>query len=113
MVREPRIMSPQACAEYSASYLVYRVSLNCLASMALEEGNSRYILRPKVHQLGHLVHHYSPFNGRYMSNYLDEDFVGWTKGVAERTDPLHMPMHVCMRYSIALCLKWRREQTSS
>lgn len=101
-----RVMSAEACTEFRRSYLVYRGALNWLANENLEKRKCRFHLRPKVHQLAHICWDFLPLNPRRYSNYLDEDFIFKTKKVAERVHPLHMPMHVCMRYSIAVCLRW-------
>lgn len=101
-----RVMSAEACTEFRRSYLVYRGALNWLANENLKKRKCRFHLRPKVHQLSHICWDFLPLNPRRYSNYLDEDFIFKTKKVAERVHPLHMPMHVCMRYSIAVCLRW-------
>ena len=106
MLTEPRVMSPESCLEFKKAYLTYRSCLNQLAIQALDARQCRYMLHPKMHQLGHLVYHFLPVNPQHMSNYLDEDFVNKTKRLAEKAHPLHMPMHVLMKYSIAVTLRW-------
>ena len=101
-----RVMPHAVCENFKRSYLVYRSSLNWLATENLKLSKCRFHLRPKAHQLSHIVFDFLPLNPRRFSNYLDEDFIFKTKKVAEHVHPLHMPMHVCMRYSIAVCLRW-------
>ena len=105
-LKEGRLMSEASCADYKQSYWIYRSSLNWLASHNVAAGKCRYHLRPKVHQLSHVVFGFLPLNPRKFSNYLDEDYICKTKHIAQSVHPLHMPMHVAMRYSIAVCLRW-------
>ena len=105
-LQEGRIMGGAACTEFRRCYLTYRSSLNWLAAENLKLARCRYHMRPKVHQMSHLVYGFLPSNPRMFSNYLDEDYICKTKRVAESVHPLHMPMHVAMRYSIAACLRW-------
>ena len=101
-----RVMPHASCENFKRSYLVYRNSLNWLATENLKLKKCRFHMRPKIHQLSHITFHFLPLNPRRLSNYLDEDFICKTKRVAENVHPLHTPMHVCMRYSIAVCLRW-------
>ena len=105
-LQEGRVMGTDACTEFRRCYLTYRSSLNWLAAENLKLARCRYHMRPKVHQMSHLVFGFLPANPRMFSNYLDEDYICKTKRVAESVHPLHMPMHVAMRYSIAACLRW-------
>ena len=100
------MMDAESCAEYKASYFVYRAALNWLANENLALGKCRYHLRPKVHQLSHIVFRFLPLNPRRYSNYLDEDFIWKTKQVAQTVHPLVMPMHTAMRWSISVALRW-------
>ena len=101
-----KVMTDHACKEYRRAYITYRCALNYLATKALETRACRYHLRPKAHQWEHLVFNFLSLNPRRFSNYLDEDFVAKCKEIAVSTHPLHMPVHVAMRYSIAVCLRW-------
>ena len=105
-LKEGRLLSDRSCTEYKTCYMVYRSSLNWLAHENVELGKCRFHIRPKVHQFGHLVYNFLPLNPRGYSNYLDEDYICKTKHVAQACHPLHMPLHVAMRYSIAVCLRW-------
>lgn len=105
-LKEGRVMSEAACLEFKRSYVVYRSALNWLATENVKAGKCRFHIRPKVHQLSHLTFNHLPLNPRRYSNYLDEDYICKTKQVAAKAHPLHMPMHVAMRYSIAACLRW-------
>ena len=105
-LQEGRVMGGAACTEFRRCYVTYRSSLNWLAAENLKLARCRYHMRPKVHQMSHLVFGFLPSNPRMFSNYLDEDYICKTKRVAESVHPLHMPMHVAMRYSIAACLRW-------
>lgn len=110
MLAGSRVLSHTECAIFRQSYFVYRSSFNVLAGMALARNVCRYRLRHKSHQLGHICYHFLPRNPRYFSNYLDEDFIGKTKGLAESAHLLHMSKHVLMRYCIGMCLKlWNGE----
>ena len=106
MNTEGRRMSDSACGAFEKAYLCYRASLNWLARRSLDAKKPRYRMRPKVHQVAHMVYDYLPLNPRKMSNYLDEDFIFKTKKVAEKAHPLFMPTHVAMKYSVAACLRW-------
>ena len=101
-----RVLSEAACAEYKRNYLIYRSALNWLAHENVRRGRCRYHIRPKCHQYGHLVFNHLPLNPRKFTNYLDEDYIYRTKAIAQVCHPLFMPMQVCMRYSIAVCLRW-------
>ena len=103
---QPRKMSEDSCTELKRAYLTYRSALNSLATFSVQAEQCRYLIRPKVHQLGHLIYHFGCVNPRYSSNFLDEDFMGFSKGLASKAHPLFMPVHVLNRYSIAVTLRW-------
>lgn len=104
-----RVMSSDACREFRRAYLTYRCALNFLAESNLAMRRCRYHLRPKIHQLGHIACDLLPFNPRRCANFLDEDFICKVKELAVQCHPLHMPLHVAMRYSINACLRWHNK----
>ena len=101
-----RIMAPDQHKEFVRSYLVFRCSLQMLASKALHDKVLRYHFRPKLHQLGHLTYHFLPKNPRYMSCYQDEDYIARTKLLAEKCHPLFVSQQTCFRYAVRMCLTW-------
>ena len=105
-LRHGRYFDPSGCNEFIRAYLVYRSALNSLHEHALQVKEMRYHMRPKCHQLGHLVFHFLPKNGRYSSCYADEDFVARTKRVAIVSHPLHVSRLALLRYTIHVCMMW-------
>lgn len=89
--------------------MLYRSSYNALAQNALQMREARYHVRPKQHQLEHLVYDYLPRNARHMANYGNEDSIRRTKVQALKAHPLYMPQQVLSRYAMSACLKWTAE----
>lgn len=106
MLREDRVLTELACAEFKRAYLTFRSGLNWLAEESLQKSQARWKLRPKIHQLAHLAHDFLPMNPRTYSNFLDEDFNGKTKRVAQATHPLYMSKQVAERYAVGVTLRW-------
>ena len=100
-----RVFPAAACHEYKVCYLAYRSSMNSLAQWALDRMVCRYHLRPKQHQLGHLLH-CLPKNPRYLANFLSEDFIYKSKVLAEKCHALFMSKQVLQRYAISVGLRW-------
>ena len=110
MAREPRIMSPQACAELERAYLTYRACADTLAREACQGGLFRWHLRPKCHMLGHAVYMTLPRNLRHSANYSDEDFVFRAKTLAQKAHPRYMSRHTLERYAIHACMRWQSQR---
>ena len=109
MAKEPRIMSPQACAELERAYLTCRACADTLTREACQGGLFRWHLRPKCHMLGHAIYMTLPRNLRHSATYLDEDFVFRAKTLAQRAHPRHMSRHTLERYAIHACMRWRAQ----
>ena len=105
-LRGGRKLDPNAVAEFKRAYITFRVALNSLADFALGTKVLRYHLRPKLHQMGHVVYHYLPKNPRYFQCYADEDMVARMKRVAVASHPLHVSRLAMLRYIINVCMKW-------
>lgn len=106
MLRSGRYFSAAVVNEFERAYLCYRVSLNELALHAVGAKQLRYHMRPKIHQLGHIVYHFLPRNPKYYSCYLDEDMVARVKRVATVAPPLHTSRLAMQRYIIHVCMAW-------
>lgn len=106
MLRNGRWFSAVTVSEFETAYLCYRSSLNVLASHALGAKLLRYHMRPKIHQLGHIVYQFLPRNPKYYSCYLDEDMVSRVKNVAVVAPPLHTSRLAMQRYIIHVCMAW-------
>ena len=102
-----RFLSAAAAGQMQTAYMRFRAALNSLAVHAVSEGLLRYHMRPKLHQLDHLILDFLPANPRYMANYLNEDFVKRAKILAAKSHPAFMAQHVCFRYTLQACLRWR------
>lgn len=109
MLKHGRMLSHYGACEFRRAYMVFRCALNLLAERAIAMRLARYHMRPKVHQLGHLVYQFLPKNPRYFMNYSDEDFIARSKRVAEKTHPRHMSKLTLHRYVINTCLRFSGE----
>ena len=105
-VQGKRILADTVCVGMKRNYVIYRSAYNQLAQLALQNHLFRYHLRPKQHQLEHLIYDFLPRNPRYLSNYLDEDLIRRTKTQAKTTHPAYMSQQVLSRYCTAAALKW-------
>ena len=90
------------------AYLVYRSANMKLGALAIAKQRPRWRQRPKSHSLEHAVYDFNFCNLRYVSNYLDEDFVRRSKKLAIKSDAKHVSRHVLFRYSVAACLRWSK-----
>lgn len=108
-LRNGRWMDENSANEFRVAYLCFRAALNELHIAALQGRELRYHLRPKDHQMGHLVFHFLPRNPRYSTCYMDEDFVNKTKQVAVVSHPLHVSRLALLRYTIHVCMMWHGE----
>ena len=106
MLQGGRILSPEATQEFRRGYTVYRCALNALADLAASKKRAIYHVRPKLHQLSHLVWNHVPRNPRYYACYLDEDLISRTKRVAERSHPLFMSRLTMFRYTLHACMRF-------
>lgn len=105
-MRGGRQLTPCEQEKLEESYLVYRCAITKLGAHAVANGVARWRQRPKIHSLEHAVYDFQRANLRYMSNYLDEDFVRRSKQLAVKSTPQFVSRHVLFRYSIAACLRW-------
>ena len=101
-----RVFGDTLWKRFEMAYLLFRSALNKLTCHALGNNRCRWRQRPKGHQLEHLVYDFHRLNPRYMSNYLDEDFVRRTKRLALVSHPKYVSKHVVFRYSVAATLRW-------
>ncbi|CAL1148367.1 unnamed protein product [Cladocopium goreaui] len=89
-----------------------RLRLAGLAREALEMEILVYKIRPKYHQLDHLVIDQSMYcNPMATSTYDDEDFVGKTKKMAQMCQPLYLGYQCLERYAAYVCCRWLRQLT--
>lgn len=87
-------------------YLLFRAATSKLGIVALQKGQARWRQRPKSHSLEHGVYDFNKANLRFLSNYLDEDFVRRSKQLALKSTPKYVSRHVLFRYSVAATLRW-------
>ena len=90
MLKHGRMLSHYGACEFRRAYMVFRCALNLLAERAIAMRLARYHMRPKVHQLGHLVYQFLPKN-------------------PEKTHPRHMSKLTLHRYVINICLRFSGE----
>ena len=101
-----RRLTDDSWAKFEEGYLVYRSASMKLSNLALACGQTRWRQRPKSHSLEHGVYDFNHLNLRYLSNYLDEDFVRRSKNLAVKSTPKYVSKHVLYRYSVAATLRW-------
>ena len=101
-----RWLTHEAAQEFLCAYVVFRATLNNLSARAISLGEVRYHLRPKLHQLSHLVFNHLPRNPRYFANYADEDAVSRSKRLACVAHPVHTSRLTLQRYIIQICLRY-------
>lgn len=106
MLQGARILTLEATNEFRRAYTVYRCAFNALADLAASKKRATYHVRPKLHQLSHLVWNHVPRNPRYYACYLDEDMISRTKRVAERSHPLFMSRLTMFRYTLHACMRF-------
>ena len=104
-----RVLPPHIVPEFEDHYLIYRAGYNRLSLQALGFHRCRWPVRPKCHFLEHYVLDTSPMNGRFLHNFVSEDFVRRTKSLAVGAHPAHLSKHVVLKYVLQSCLTWRRE----
>ena len=107
MLRSGRVFSEDAAQRFKEAYIAFRAGYNRLSDMSLRKGLCRWPLRPKHHYIEHLALDTTPLNGRYLHNYLSEDFVRRIKAVAAGSHPAFLSKHVLLKYSLQFCLKFR------
>ncbi|CAE7029879.1 unnamed protein product [Symbiodinium sp. CCMP2592] len=90
-----------------SSYMIFRSGYSKLNSAALDAGVCRWPMRPKQHYIEHFILDTLPLNGRYLHNFLSEDFIRRIKLVASKSMPAFLSKHVCLKYSLQTCLRWR------
>ena len=107
MLDEGRAMSNSGVENMKRANLIYRASYNFLSEEALSKGRCRWACRPKMHYLEHLTMDFQPLNGRFFHNYQNEDAVRRFKMIAAGSHAAYLSRHVCLKYSIQACLRWR------
>lgn len=107
MLDEGRAMTPAAVTNMCRANLAYRSGYNYLSEEALSNGRCRYPCRPKMHYLEHLVLDMQPLNGKFFHNYQNEDAVRRFKMIAAGSHAAYLSRHVCLKYSLQVCLRWR------
>ena len=107
MLAHGRVLPAEAVKQQQQFYLVFRAGYNKLADQALLSGVCRWPVRPKNHYLEHLVYDTAPLNGRFLSNYVNEDFVRRIKMLAAKSHAAFLSKHVCFKYALQCCMRWR------
>ena len=107
MLEHGRRLPHNAVEQLKAAYLTFRAGYNRLAEGALQSNLCRWPVRPKNHYWEHLIYDTSPANGRFLHNYLNEDFVRRIKHVAAKSHPAFLSKHVLFKYSLQACMRWR------
>ena len=105
-LRGQRVLSQLEWHQFEMAYLLFRAALDKMGSCAMSRKQTRWRQRPKGHALEHLCYDFHRKNPRYMSNYLDEDFVRRTKRLALISHPKFVSKHVVFRYAVAATLRW-------
>ena len=106
MLQGAKKFTPYVTCEFRRAYCVYRSALNILADRAIQQGEAKYHMRPKVHMLGHLVWHFVPKKPRYLMVYADEDMIARTKRIAEKSHPAYMSRLTLFRYIVQTCMRF-------
>lgn len=88
------------------AYLCYRAAANKLAASAISTQLPRWRMRPKIHYLEHGIYDFGQKKLRYLSNYLDEDFIRRCKRIAANSNPRFLSRHVVYKYSVGATLRW-------
>lgn len=101
-----RQLSQLEWQQLETAYLCYRSGANHMANLAMNSGVPRWHVRPKCHYLEHAIYDFGGKNLRYMSNYLDEDFIRRVKRMAVAAHPRYVSKHVLYRYCLAATLRW-------
>ena len=107
MLQHDRVLPDEAVASFRYHYLIYRAGYNRLSEEALTAGQCRWPQRPKMHYLEHLAYDVSPLNGRYLHNFLNEDFVRRVKLLASTCQPAFLSKQVVFKYTLQCCMRWR------
>ena len=100
--------SDAECTLFRDSYLAFRCGINRLALAAVEKKQTRWHIRPKLHQLEHCAYDFLPKNPKYYHNFLNEDYIRRAKKLAIRSHPNFMARHVLFRYAVQTCLRWKK-----
>lgn len=78
-----------------------------LASDALSRSVLRWPLRPKQHQMEHLLLDFGAYsNPRHFSCLLDEDLIGKIKVTCGNVHPSTMSIRSLERYAVSAALLW-------
>ena len=107
MLKSGRKLCDDAVQTMRSGYMVFRAGYARLNEEALQAGRCRWPVRPKNHMVEHCIFDTLPLNPRYLHNYLSEDFVRRCKLIACKCQPAFLSKHVCMKYALQTCLRWR------
>lgn len=106
MLSDQRVLNERDWRQFEESYLLYRSASMKLGELSIQMGRCRWRQRPKSHALEHGVYDFNHKNLRFLSNYLDEDFVRRSKYLAIKATPKFVSKHVLFCYSVAATLRW-------
>ena len=102
------ILSTDICAKAEKFNEMYHSSLNALANESIAQQKLLWKIRPKFHQLDHLVLDCAPLsNPLRVANYQEEDMVGRMKRMALACHPANLGHSVLERWSWHVALRWR------
>ena len=100
-----RVVQVMAAEKYNA---MYHSALNALANDSIRDNQLLWKIRPKFHQLDHLVLDCAPqSNPLRVANYQEEDMVGRMKRLALASHPANLGLSVLERWSWHVALRWR------
>ena len=87
--------------------LLHIPKYNELALAGIRHGLVRWPVRPKNHQVEHMVLDFAPRrNPRHVQCMLDEDMMRFMKRIVVRTHPHVFGTRVLMQYLVAVSLRW-------
>jgi len=97
----------QAAQEYGHLFLL---SYQKLAELAHASGRKSYHMRPKVHELDHIVDDLSimKLNPVWLDCMDDEDFMGKLKKMGQHIHGKSFMMRLQQRYAMYLKIRWAK-----
>ncbi|CAL1139860.1 unnamed protein product [Cladocopium goreaui] len=104
------IMPENKLRDLQAANFIFHISLNWMASYSIQRRELLWKIRPKLHQLDHVVMDQAQrCNPLWVACYADEDYVGKIKKMAALAVPTGLEMQVLQRYCAFVCTRWRRQ----